>query len=131
MFDPKLGEPMIEAIIEELGITRYEVLQMLHDWDVTPGYVDGQLVAAIIHAGSEVHFAISKAHRGKVVSRRRTRDFLKPLFDEKGFLTTRLLHDRKGQQRFIERIGFKKTWSDEKYNYFMLTELPFERKQNV
>lgn len=117
--------------MEELGIPKYDALQMLHDWNVMPGYVDGKLVASIIYAGTEVHFAIAKHARGKTINRRRTREFLKPLFDKKSFLTTRLLHDREGQRRFIERIGFKKTWSDEKYNYFMLTDLPFERKHNV
>lgn len=131
MFNPELGEPIVEAIMEELQISRYEAMQLLHEWNVTPGYVDDQLVAAIIHAGTEVHFAIAKSARGKTINRRRTREFLKPLFDEKGFLTTRLLHDRAGQRKFIERIGFKKTWSDKKYDYFMLDELPFERKHNV
>lgn len=131
MFDPELGEPIVEAIMEELQISRYEVMQIVHDWDVTPGYVDGELVAAIIHMGTEVHFAIAKNARGRTINRRRTREFLKPLFDQKGFLTTRLLHDRDGQRHFIERIGFKKTWSDKDFNYFMLTELPFERKQDV
>lgn len=128
MFDPKLGEPIVEDIMEEMGASRYEVLQLLHDCEAIPGYVDGQLVAALLRKGTEVHFAISKQHRGKIISRRRIREFLQPVLDEYGFLTTRLLHDRKGQQRFIERIGFKKTWSDDKCNYFMLTELPFERK---
>lgn len=131
MFNPKFGGPIIEDVMDDLGISRYDALQILHNWDVIPGYVDGELVASIIHCGTEVHFAISKSARGKTISRRRTREFLKPLFDEKGFLTTRLLHRHKGPQRFIERIGFVKTWSDDEYNYFMLTELPFERKQHV
>lgn len=131
MFDPKFGEPIIDMVMEDTGLNRYDALQLLHDWDVTPGYVDGQLVAAIVHAGTEVHFAISKQHRGKTINRRRTREFLRPLFEQKGFLTTRLPHDNAGQRRFIERIGFKHTWSDGKYHYFILAELPFERKQHV
>lgn len=128
MFDPKLGEPIIEDIMEELQISRYEVLQLLHECEAIPGYVDGQLVATLLRKGTEVHFAISKQYRGKTINRRRTREFLRPVLEEYGFLTTRLLHDRKGQQRFIERIGFKKTWSDDKCHYYMLTDLPFERK---
>lgn len=131
MFDPTLGEPIIEDIMEELSISRYDTLQLLHECEAIPGYVDGQLVATLLRKGTEVHFAISKAYRGKTINRRRTREFLQPVLDEHGFLTTRLLHDRKGQQRFIERIGFKKTWSDARFNYFMLTDLPFERKHNV
>lgn len=128
MIDPKLAEPILLDIQEETGLSRYDVLNALHDWEAIPGYVDGVQVASILKHGTEVHFAIDKKFRGKTINRRRTREFIKPLFDEQGFLTTKLLHDRKGQQRFIERIGFKKTWSDDRFNYFMLTELPFERK---
>ena len=131
MFDPKVGQAILEDLMEDLNCDRYTALQILHDWDVLPGYIDGQLVASMIHSGTEVHFAIAKEARGKVINRTRMREFLRPLFEEKGFLTTRLLHRHKGPQRFIERIGFKKTWSDENFNYFMLTELPFERKHNV
>lgn len=128
MLDPKLAEPILLDIQEESGLSRYDILNALHDWEAVPGYIDGVQVAAILKKGTEVHFAIDKQHRGKTINRRRTREFLQPLLNEEGFLTTKLLHDRKGQQRFIERIGFKKTWSDDRFNYFMLTELPFERK---
>lgn len=128
MLDPKLAEPILLDIEEDTGVSRYDIINALHDWDAVPGYIDGVQVAAILKHGTEVHFAIDKQYRGKTINRRRTREFLRPLFEEEGFLTTKLLHDRKGQQRFIERIGFKKTWSDDRFNYFMLTELPFERK---
>ena len=131
MFDPVLGGPIIEDIMEELQMSRYDVLQLLHDFEAVPGYVDGQLVATLLKKGTEVHFAIDKKYRGKTINRRRLREFLRPALEERGYLTTRLLLDRKGQQRFIERLGFKKTWSDGQCNYFILTELPFERKHNV
>lgn len=131
MFDPELGRPILENVIEETGMSAYDALQLLHPWDVTPGYIDGVLVAAIINAGTEVHFAISKSYRKKTISRGRMREFLRPLFEDKGFLTTRLKLGDAGPRRFIERIGFTKTWSDDKYDYFILAELPFERKHNV
>jgi hypothetical protein len=28
---------------------------------------------------------------------------------------------------FVQRIGFRRTWSDERFVYFALTELPFPR----
>lgn len=117
--------------MEDLGVSRYDALQILHNWDVTPGYVNGELVASIIHMGTEVHFAIAKSARRRTITRQRTREFLRPLFEQKGFLTTRLLRRHKGPRRFIERIGFKNTWSDDEYDYFMLTDLPFERNHNA
>ncbi len=128
MLDPQLADPVLRDIEEDTGLSRYDIVNALHDWESIPGYVDGVLVASIIKKGTEVHFAISKECRGKTINRQRTREFLRPLFEEEGFLTTKLLPDHKGPQRFIERIGFKKTWSDGRFNYFMLTELPFERK---
>lgn len=128
MFDSKLAGPVLQDMQEELGISTYDLANALHDWEAVPGYIDGVQVAAIIKKGTEVHFAISHEHRGKTINRRRAREFLAPLLEEMGYLTTKLLHKYKGQQRFIERIGFKKTWSDDRFNYFMLTELPFERK---
>jgi hypothetical protein len=32
-------------------------------------------------------------------------------------------------RRFVQRIGFEQTWSDEDYDYFMLTALPFGKKE--
>lgn len=131
MFDPKLGKPILDMVVEETGLSRYDALQILHNWTAVPGYVDGQLVAAMAHFGTEVHFAISKDYRGKTINRRRTREFLRPLFDEKGFLTTRIQIGDVKPRRFVERIGFKHTWSDAKYDYFILDELPFERNAHV
>lgn len=128
MFDPKLAGPVLQDMQEELGVSTYDLANALHEWEAVPGHIDGVQVAAIIKKGTEVHFAIDHEYRGKTINRRRVREFLAPLLDEMGYLTTKLLHKYKGQQRFIERIGFKKTWSDERFNYFMLTELPFERK---
>lgn len=131
MFDPKLGKPIVDMLVDETGMSRYDALQVLHDWDVLPGYVGGELVAAIAYHGTEVHFAIDKNYRGKTITRRRTREFIRPLLVDKEFLTTRIAIGDNGPKRFIERIGFKRTWSDDKYDYFILTELPFERNVHV
>lgn len=131
MFDPDLGAPVVEDIMQELGASRYDVLQLLHECEAVPYYQDGKVVAAAARLGTEIHFAVDAAVRRRLITRKRAREFLQPLLENFGFLTTRLLLDRAGQQKFIERIGFKKTWSDGKYNYFMLTDLPFERKQHA
>lgn len=128
MLDPAIAGPVLDDIQEDTGLSRYDIMNALHDWDAIPGCIDGVQVAAIIKKGTEVHFAIEKAYRKKTICRHRAREFLAPLMEEYGYITTKLLHKYKGQQRFIERIGFKKTWSDDRFNYFMLSELPFERK---
>ena len=57
------------------------------------------------------------------------REFVKPLIETRGYLTTRVLHEKSFQTAFIERIGFRRTWSDDQFSYFYLGSLPFERKQ--
>jgi hypothetical protein len=109
---------------------------MRHDFaPLQPGWSEvlhvraGQAVARLMHAGAEVHFEVHPEHRHRVIYRGVTREFLRPLFEQHGFLTTKvpLLDDT--SRRFVQRIGFELTWSDEDYDYFMLTALPFGKKE--
>ena len=89
---------------------------------------DGRVVARLLHRGSEVHFEISPSFGRQVIYRNVAREFLKSVFDEHGFLTTKVTTPDERSRRFVERFGFKHTWSDMDYDYFMLTALPFEKK---
>jgi hypothetical protein len=91
---------------------------------------DGQRVARLMHVGTEVHFEILPEYRHKVIFRDVTREFLKPVFDKQGFLTTKALVDDVVNQRFVRRLGFVETWSDGIYRYYMMTALPFEKKEH-
>lgn len=76
--------------------------------------------------GTEIHVEFT---RPGAVLRNRVREFLAPLLDRHGFLTTRVPIGWSKHRRFVERLGFRLTWNDNEYEYFMLTELPFSRKE--
>lgn len=98
-----------------------------HDWEVVPGFIDGEHAATAIVKGTEVHFGVMSEFRGRAISRRRTQEFLGPLLDRHGYLTTRVQLKSHDNQKFVERIGFKPTWSDGQFQYYLLGRLPFQR----
>lgn len=101
------------------------VLESLRDgWTIHPLTINGIEVAAACVSGSEIHFAVSPEWRGRLITRQRTREFLAPLFEAHGFLTTRSVSGS-GQRRFLERLGFALTWNDGINDHYMMTELPF------
>ena len=88
----------------------------------------GKPVARLLCCGAEVHFEIAPEHRGRVIYRNVTREFLRPVFEKHGMLTTKTEIGDEVNARFLKRLGFKPTWSDDRYDYYMLTALPFEKK---
>ena len=62
--------------------------------------------------------------------RRGAREVLGRLLEEHTFLTTRVESMDEINSKFVERVGFKKTWSDNQFNYFMLARVPFQRKES-
>ena len=123
------------------NIERIELLAPLYDdckdilptsfegWELIPGYIDQKHVCTAILKGNEIHFGIKKEFRKKLIQRKRTREYLQPLLERKSFLTTRIVLKDLYKQRFVERLGFRKTWADDIFNYYMMTKLPFEREQ--
>ena len=105
-----------------------EEAKAFESWEAVPGFIDGVHVCTALLKGTEIHFAIVADHRLRTVLRTRTREFLEPMFERYGFLTTRVAHGRKLEQRFVQRMGFEPTWSDAKFEYYLLAELPFSRK---
>jgi hypothetical protein len=118
-----------EELLRPLTSSAEEV-RAFEAWDALPGFIDGVHVCTALMKGSEIHFAIVAEHRLRTVLRSRTREFLAPLFERYGFLTTRVALGRKAEQRFVQRMGFEPTWADHKFEYYLLAELPFERKKN-
>jgi hypothetical protein len=53
---------------------------------------------------------------------------LAPVLDRFGMLTTKVPKDMIASKRFVQRVGFKPTWQDEDFDYYLLTTLPWERK---
>lgn len=94
-------------------------------WEVLRHFsADGQLDGAAALKGTEFHCQLVEGFR---MNRADMREFLRPLFERHGFLTTRVAHEDMANQRFNRVFGFEKTWSDETFHYYILTALPFER----
>ncbi|MBC7665585.1 MAG: hypothetical protein H7276_17665 [Caulobacter sp.] len=77
--------------------------------------------------GTEVHFRATDARRA--IQRNASRTFVGQMLDEFGMLTTRAEVADEANQRFIRRMGFTETWTDGIFKFYLLTALPFERKQ--
>ncbi len=94
-------------------------------WEAVPYTYRGQRCGTAFVLGCEIHFELT---RPASIFRHATREFLGPLLARNGFLTTRCTPGDARSRRFIERLGFKDTWSDQAYDYFVLTELPFGKE---
>ena len=121
-------EPIVRSIRRGTTFSRHDILNYLADWDTVPVDIDGEHVATAIVKGTEIHFALVADWRPEG-TRGRIRAFLAPLLERRGYLTTRVRLDRPHEQKFVQRLGFAPTWNDENFRYYMLCELPFERKQ--
>lgn len=116
-------EPIIQSIRKGTAWSRPELLKMFSDWDVHTHPCG----AVAIVKGTEIHFAMPQGQR-LPARRNDIRNFLAPLMDRLGFLTTRIQHHHVREKRFVERLGFERTWMDGEFAFYMLTALPFERK---
>lgn len=91
--------------------------------------VDNEVAAVAAMRGTEIHFACNPTWRRRLITRRRTREFLGPLFDEFGFLTTRAQSHAAREIKFITRLGFVRTYEGLTINHYMLSELPFSKQE--
>lgn len=76
--------------------------------------------------GCEVHVDL---RRPGVVTRRTIREFFAPVLDKHGMATTRALRGDPRLDRFLKRIGFNRSWSDDHYDYYILTAMPFTKEE--
>lgn len=121
-------DPLISSIRRGTIHSRYEIIKALEDWEALPIYLDGEHVGGAITKGTEIHIALLPDWRPKGSARRLIRSFLEPLLERSGYLTTRVRRGRASEIEFVQRVGFKPTWMDDQFQYFLLGCLPFERK---
>lgn len=100
----------------------------MKDWNAIAIQDEDQHVGTVITKGCEVHIALVDGYRPKASKRRIIKQFLQPLFDEHGYVTTRIMHSRLNEKKFVERVGFTPAWKDENFQYYFLGVMPFERK---
>lgn len=94
----------------------------LPDWEVLEYRPSGALEGFAILKGTEIHCHF---FAGMALRRQSMRAFLGPLLQRHGHLTTRVEHSDTANQRLNKACGFAPTWSDARYQYSILTELPF------
>ena len=94
------------------------------DWHVVKHFNDnGNCDGIAIQKGTEWHCQLAEGFK---LRRAEMREFLRPMFNKHGYLTTRVPVNDTANQRFNRVFGFTKTWSDGVFNYYILTALPFE-----
>jgi hypothetical protein len=99
----------------------------IKDWSLYPHMDGGEMTGVKMIKGTEFHF-VSGA--GFKMDRKNLRESMREHVEKHGFLTTRLQHGDKDNERFNKLFGFKKTWADENFQYFILTDLPFGKGQS-
>lgn len=98
------------------------LLSKLDGWEMHPHTDNGEMTGVKLVKGSEFHFVSGEHFK---LNRKALRESIAPHMEQYGFLTTRVeLHD-KANQRFNKLFGFQPTWADDRFQYFILTELPF------
>lgn len=93
--------------------------------------IDGnEEVGTLYRCNCEVHFEIKPEYRHWwITQRKKVREYFSRLLDET-MITTRTPLDEVGSHRLILALGFVETWRDEKFIYYLLQRLPFERKDH-
>jgi len=85
--------------------------------------------ALVVVNGPEIHVFVAPEWRGRTVNRKACADVFGPIFKRFGYVTTRTAIDEDpGRVDFIKRLGFKPTWSDGAFQFYMMTQLPFMKK---
>ena len=99
----------------------------LGDWTFVPLVENGAVLLLAAMRGTEIHVAVAPEFRGRVITRRRCREFLGPLLERRGYLTTRAVE---GTDRihFLQRLGFRLTGAAGGINHYMLTAVPFQKE---
>lgn len=106
-----------------------ELADALQGWEMVPLEIDGETAGIAALDGTEIHFVVSPEWRGRAITRARARAFLAPLIARRGYLTTRAINPKPEQREFLERIGFRNTWTQQDgTEHYMVTCLPFERR---
>lgn len=124
-----MTEPVFQWLADYTGSPPDKCRAEWNTWKVTYHLEGATPAAAALTQGQEIHFIVAPAWRVRLIQRHKTRAFLAPLLEQAGgMLTTRILRGMDGPTRFVERIGFQKTWSDEKFDFYALCSAPFQRR---
>lgn len=122
---------IVDELCSQLKMSRQQAETALGALEIIPFEHNGEVTGAAVLAGNEIHFVSRPSKRGRVGTRKDIHLFLTDLFKKYDFLTTRIPKDTPKRDRTGERMGFTPTWSDNTYDYYILTELPYVRKSTA
>lgn len=118
----------VEAHLREnVKMSEDEIADLMSRCEIREIEYQGAVTCALFISGNEVHLLAHPNHLGRAGSRRVIRDTIRALLAEKEFVTTRIPKDTPLRDRTGERMGFTHTWSDDRFDYYILTEVPYAR----
>lgn len=117
-----MKDPRAIAYLEANGLGDFA-----REWDVCFAQRNGEDVAIVVTRGCEIHFF--SLTPGRAMSRKNTLEFLKPLYDAWGYVTTRVPLEETCH-KLREKLGFSYMWSDDLFSYWCMTELPFAKAKS-
>lgn len=95
-------------------------------WTVHMAQRDGEDVGFVITRAMEIH--ILPLVDKKAISRRNILQYMVPLLEKFGYVTTRVPL-AETDHRLRVALGFEQTWSDTRCTYWALTKLKYARTQ--
>jgi hypothetical protein len=117
-----------DVLRDELGFSGDDFARLYEQATVIPFEYNGEVTGATVLFGNEIHFMAAPGKQGRCGTRKELMALFKGLLDEHTFLTTRIPILTPYKDRTGERLGFTYTWSDDRFDYYICTDLPFGRK---
>lgn len=117
-----------DVLRDELGFSGEDFARLYEKAKVIPFEYKGEVTGATVLMGNEIHFMAAPGKRGHCGTRKQLFALFNDLLDEHGFLTTRIPVSTPYKDRTGERLGFTYTWSDDRFDYYICTGLPYQRK---
>ena len=112
----------------DIGRPAEEIEAVFEGWERVDLPLHGAPFLAILRKGTEIHAVLAPEWRKRIIPKGFVTEAISGLLEHAGgMLTTRVLRDARKQLYFVRRLGFRHTWSDEKFHYFALTSAPFGR----
>lgn len=129
MTPESLSTPILNYLREISQLSERELAGYLQDWKLVPYVYRGRVAGVAAISGTEIHVVMKPEYRGMALRRDTARNFINNQMARKHMLTTRVLLADEKSQRFVTRVGFEETHRDPRFVYYMLTRLPFKRKE--
>lgn len=114
--------------LHSLGIANDVSNDIMASWEISTAKRCGEDSVLVAKKGPEIHILPLKAKYS--ISRANVISEIAPMIEKFGYATTKV-PIAESDHKLREKLGFVKTWQDENYTYWAITELPYQRKKGV